>query len=153
MARQIKGSSCLMLISLLRISLLWFFKTTKNFASDFMGHIFCYCVHKIEILLMRFLANATFSRFQKQHKARTLCTATEMLTLSDDTIFRLNCNITNPSFFVNLHSSLYCYENLAGNIGRFWCKNRPFYQGKHGESWSSEDPHCSVLKHVSNDSF
>ena len=38
-----------------------------------MGYLFCYCVHKIKILLMRFFANAIFSRSQKQHKARTLC--------------------------------------------------------------------------------
>ena len=38
-----------------------------------MGYLFCYCVHKMKILLMRFLANANFSRSQKQHKARTPC--------------------------------------------------------------------------------
>ena len=38
-----------------------------------MGYLFCYCVHKMKILLMRFLAYANFSRSQKQHKARTLC--------------------------------------------------------------------------------
>ena len=38
-----------------------------------MGYLFCYCVHKMKILLMRFLASANFSRSQKQHKARTLC--------------------------------------------------------------------------------
>ena len=43
-----------------------------------MGYLFCYCVHKIKILLMRFFANANFSRSQKQHKARTLC-----ISLSD----------------------------------------------------------------------
>ena len=30
-----------------------------------MGYLFCLCVHKIWIWLMRFLANATFSRSQK----------------------------------------------------------------------------------------
>ena len=43
------------------------------------------------------------------------------------------------------HSCLYCSGNLAINFGRFWCKNRPFYYCKHGENWSSEDPHCSLL--------
>ena len=44
-----------------------------------------------------------------------------------------------------MHSGLYCSGNLALNFGRFWCKNRPFYYCKHGENWSSEDPHCSLL--------
>ena len=38
-----------------------------------MGYLFCYCLHKIKIWLMQFLANATFSRSQQSHKARTLC--------------------------------------------------------------------------------
>ena len=36
--------------------------------------IFCYCHLKIKIWLMWLLANATFSRSQNSHKARTLCT-------------------------------------------------------------------------------
>ena len=38
----------------------------------FYGYLFCYCVHKIKIWLMQFLANAIFFRSQKSHKARTL---------------------------------------------------------------------------------
>ena len=47
---------------LMQISLLSFFKTiTKIWLKcDFMGYLSCYCVHKIKILLMRFLANANF---------------------------------------------------------------------------------------------
>ena len=42
---------------LIRISLLRFFKTfTKIWLMQFMGYLFCCCVHKIKILLMRFLA-------------------------------------------------------------------------------------------------
>ena len=37
-----------------------------------MGYLFCQCVHQLKIWLMRFLANATFSRSQKSHLARTL---------------------------------------------------------------------------------
>ena len=32
---------------------------------DFLGYLFCYCVHKTKILLMRFLANGTFSEVPK----------------------------------------------------------------------------------------
>jgi hypothetical protein len=32
---------------------------------NFMGYSFCYCVHKIKLLLMQFLDNASFSRSQK----------------------------------------------------------------------------------------
>ena len=55
----------------MRISLLRFFKTiTKNLpnailcAIDFVNAV---------IFLMRFLANASFFRSQKLHKAKTLC--------------------------------------------------------------------------------
>ena len=55
------GSSCLMRISLLR-----FFKLSLKFGfCDFTAYLFCYCIHKIKILLMQFLANANFSRSQK----------------------------------------------------------------------------------------
>ena len=32
---------------------------------DFMAYLFCYCVHKIKILLMRFLDNAVFFQVPK----------------------------------------------------------------------------------------
>ena len=55
-----------MRISLLRISLLRFFKTvTKIWLTLLMGYLFCYCVHKMKIWLMRFLANATFFQVPK----------------------------------------------------------------------------------------
>ena len=57
-----------MRISLLRISLLRFFKTiTKIRLMRFYGLFILLRVHKIKIWLMRFLANATFSRPQKLH--------------------------------------------------------------------------------------
>ena len=55
------GSSYLMRISLLR-----FFKTiTKIWLMQFYGLFICQCVHKMKILLMRFLANAVFFQVPK----------------------------------------------------------------------------------------
>ena len=56
-----------MRISLLRILLLRFFKTiTKIWLMRFYGpFLFCYCEHKIKIVLMQFLANATFFQVPK----------------------------------------------------------------------------------------
>ena len=78
-----------MQISLVQISLLRFFKTFQKYflylANAILGLkilpnailfaiYFVTAIIKVKICLMRFLANATFSRSQKLHKTRTLCT-------------------------------------------------------------------------------
>ena len=71
-----------MRISLLRISLLRFFKKINKFAlCEFMPYALSYFISLVRffgyfcpIWQMRILANANFFQNQKSHQARTLCT-------------------------------------------------------------------------------
>ena len=84
--RNWKEGSCLMRISLLRISLLRFFKTFHEYLAYAILCTLCYCDFWLmrfyvlfislmrSICLMRFLANTIFPQSQKLHKAKTLCT-------------------------------------------------------------------------------
>ena len=77
------GGSRLMRISLLRISLLRFFK--KIPLCEFVPYALGYFISLVRffgyfcpIWLMRILANANFFQNQKSHQARTLCTLNGM---------------------------------------------------------------------------
>ena len=90
MPRNSTESSCLMRISLVRISSLRFFKTfQKCLPYVFLG-LFILLVRLLTICLMWFMANATFSSSQKSHKARTLSTR-QMNALAH--IFTFLCHI------------------------------------------------------------
>ena len=61
-------------------------------------HLFCYCNHQVKICLMQFLANATLSRSQKSHQARSLCTN----KISSGSLFHENFDILH--FFQPIRS-------------------------------------------------
>ena len=77
-----------------------------------MGYLFCYCVHKIKIWLMRFLANATFSRSQKSHKARTLCNWSYKFSMKKrpekDSKDSYHIKLTNSDFSKSIYIDLKC---------------------------------------------